>query len=169
MSEAPRFNRRRLAVLLGVAAAVLTLDQWSKRWAQHALSDGSVQHVIWTLQFNLTHNSGMAFSTGVGAGRFIGVAAIIIVVAVIMTAARHASPTVVVAAGLVLGGALGNLADRAFRGNGFLDGAVIDFIDFQWFPIFNVADIGVDVGAAIFVIWSLVTGRRPRVTEGNNA
>jgi len=72
---------------------------------------------------------------------------------------------VVVAAGLVLGGAVGNLLDRAFRGNGFLDGAVIDFIDFQWVPIFNVADIGVDVGAGIFVIWSLVAGRSKREVQ----
>ena len=165
MANTPHPNRRRRLLMVGVAALVVLLDQWSKRWAQHALGDGSVQHVIWTLQFNLTHNSGMAFSTGAGAGRFIGLAAIVIVVVVALTAARHASPTVVVAAGLVLGGAVGNLLDRAFRGNGFLDGAVIDFIDFQWFPIFNVADIGVDVGAGIFVIWSLVAGRSKREVQ----
>ena len=46
-----------------------------------------------------------------------------------------------VAVGLVLGGALGNLADRAFRGDGgFLQGGVVDFIDLQWWPVFNVAD-----------------------------
>ena len=42
-----------------------------------------------------------------------------------------------------LGGALGNLIDRAFReGDGFLGGAVVDFIDLQWWPVFNVADVG---------------------------
>ena len=80
MANTPHPNRRRRLLMVGVAALVVLLDQWSKRWAQHALGDGSVQHVIWTLQFNLTHNSGMAFSTGAGAGRFIGLAAIVIVV-----------------------------------------------------------------------------------------
>ncbi len=65
------------------------------------------------------------------------------------------SRTVDVAAGLVMGGALGNLVDRLFRGDGWLHGSVIDFIDFQWFPIFNVADIAVNVGGGLFILWSL--------------
>ena len=49
-----------------------------------------------------------------------------------------------VALGLIVGGALGNLVDRAFRGDaGFLQGAVVDFIDVQWWPVFNVADMAV--------------------------
>ena len=48
-----------------------------------------------------------------------------------------------VAIGLVVGGRLGNLLDRALReGDGFLGGGVVDFIDLQWWPVFNVADIG---------------------------
>ena len=54
--------------------------------------------------------------------------------------------------GLVLGGALGNLVDRAFReGSGFLGGAVVDFIDLQWWPVFNVADTAVSVGGVLLV------------------
>jgi signal peptidase II len=54
---------------------------------------------------------------------------------------------------MILGGALGNLADRAFReGDRVLGGAVVDFIDFQWFPVFNVADIGVVGGAMLLVL-----------------
>ena len=46
-----------------------------------------------------------------------------------------------VGSGVVLGGALGNLIDRALRdGHGFLGGRVVDFIDLQWWPVFNVAD-----------------------------
>jgi signal peptidase II len=59
-----------------------------------------------------------------------------------------------VAVGLVLGGAAGNLADRAFRaGDGFLGGAVIDFIDAQWYPVFNVADMAV-VGGALLLLFA---------------
>jgi signal peptidase II len=55
--------------------------------------------------------------------------------------------------GLVLGGAFGNLADRVFRdGSGFLGGAVVDFIDLQWWPVFNVADAAVCVGAVLLVL-----------------
>jgi signal peptidase II len=57
-----------------------------------------------------------------------------------------------VALGLVLGGAVGNLVDRAFRGDGFLDGGVVDFVDFSFFPAFNVADSAITVGA-ILALW----------------
>ena len=63
--------------------------------------------------------------------------------------------------GLVAGGALGNLIDRAFRGDaGFMQGAVIDFIDVQWWPVFNVADMAVSIGAVLLVIvLAFVRGR----------
>ena len=51
---------------------------------------------------------------------------------------------------------MGNLIDRAFRGDqGFLHGAVVDFINLQWWPVFNVADMGVVVGAILLVIVGL--------------
>jgi signal peptidase II len=52
----------------------------------------------------------------------------------------------------ILGGALGNIADRLFRGEGFLHGKVVDFIDFQWFPIFNVADSCITIGAIVLMV-----------------
>ena len=58
-----------------------------------------------------------------------------------------------VSLGLVLGGAVGNLLDRIFReGSGFLGGAVVDFVDLQWWPIFNVADAAVSIGGVLLVI-----------------
>ena len=57
--------------------------------------------------------------------------------------------------GLLLGGATGNVVDRVFRGHG---GAVVDFIDLQWWPVFNVADTCVVTGALLFV---LVSSRKP--------
>ena len=93
------------------------------------------------------------------------VGVLVVAVAVLAMVRRADSRAVVVAAGLVAGGAVGNVVDRLFRGEGWMRGRVIDFIDFQWFPIFNVADIGVDVGAGIFVIWSLVAGRSKREVQ----
>ncbi len=47
---------------------------------------------------------------------------------------------------------MGNLVDRAFRaGDGFLGGGVVDFVDVQWYPIFNVADMGVVLGALLLL------------------
>ena len=58
-----------------------------------------------------------------------------------------------VAMGMIVGGALGNLGDRLFRGDaGFLHGSVVDFIDLQWWPVFNVADMGVVCGAVLLAI-----------------
>jgi len=150
----------RLRLTFAIAAAVLVLDQLTKHWAVNALSDGRAHHFIWTLQWNLSFNSGMAFSKGQGIGPIIGLLAVVVVVVILLGSRANTSRVVGAAAGFVVGGALGNLADRLFRGDGWLHGSVIDFIDFQWFPIFNVADIGVNVGGALFVLWSLFSPRQ---------
>lgn len=145
----------RLRFVFAIAIAVVLLDQSTKHWAISALADRDHIHVVWTLQWNLAFNSGMAFSKGQGIGPIIGLLALVVVVLIVRSVSRQTSLTAAVAAGLVLGGAVGNLVDRLFRGRGWLRGEVIDFIDFQWFPIFNVADIAVNVGGALFVLWSL--------------
>ena len=74
-----------------------------------------------------------------------------------------------VALALIVGGALGNVIDRAFRGDsGFFQGGVVDFIDLQWWPIFNVADIGVVCGAILLVISTLLApdDEPPAVSDG---
>ena len=117
--------------------------------------------MVWTLQFNLVFNTGAAFSQGRGLGPFIGVAAAVVVVVLLWTGRAVPNRLGAVAMGAVLGGALGNLSDRAFRrGDGFLGGAVVDFIDFQWFPVFNVADIGVVGGAFLLMLATVLDERR---------
>jgi signal peptidase II len=155
-ARAPARRKVSLAVPLTIAAAVVVLDQLTKHWAQNALAE-STKHIIWTLQLNLSFNSGMAFSTGRGIGPFIGAVAIVVIIGLAMSVRRVAGDSVLaaVAAGLVVGGAIGNLADRIFRGDGWLHGSVIDFIDLQWFPIFNVADAAITIGGGLFIIWTL--------------
>ena len=64
--------------------------------------------------------------------------------------------------GGLAGGAVGNLADRLFRADdGFLSGAVIDFIDLQWWPIFNIADIAIVGGVLSLIGLSLVRPQDP--------
>ena len=68
--------------------------------------------------------------------------------------------TELIALGLILGGALGNLSDRIFRGSGVLDGNVIDWIDWWFIPTFNVADVALNVGVATLLIAVLFMARR---------
>jgi signal peptidase II len=144
-----------LPIVLAVAVAVVALDQLTKHWALEALSDGRARHVIWTLQWNLTFNSGMAFSRGQGIGPIIGAVALVVIVAMVLSLRRASSRLATVAVGLVVGGAIGNLGDRLFRDKGWLRGSVVDFIDLQWFPIFNIADMGVTIGGVLLLIAAL--------------
>jgi signal peptidase II len=145
-----------------IALVVVGLDQLTKRWAVSELTNSRPRHVIWTLQWNLTRNSGMAFSKAQGIGPLIGIAALLVVVWLAWTSRMLTSRVTRVAAGLIAGGAIGNLVDRVFRGDRILHGEVIDFIDFQWFPIFNVADMAIDIGGALFVFWTVFGHRRAR-------
>lgn len=145
----------RLRLTLAIALAIVALDQVTKHWAVNTLTDAPPRPVFWTLQWNLTFNSGMAFSKGEGMGAIIGVIALVVVVVILSGVRKNTNRVVAVAAGFVVGGAIGNLIDRLFRDEGWLRGSVVDFIDFQWFPIFNVADMGVNVGGVLFVLWSL--------------
>jgi signal peptidase II len=135
-------------LVAGTAAAVVLVDQLTKEWALRSLADGPV-HLIWTLRFNLSINSGIAFGLGRGLGPVVVLAGIAVLVA-LMALTRSARLGVLgaVAAGLVFGGAVGNLADRLFRDQG----GVVDFVDLQWWPIFNVADAAISVGA-LLLLW----------------
>lgn len=146
-----------LSSMLG--AAVVALDQLTKHWALGRLSDGDVIHVIWTLQFNLAFNSGMAFGRARGLGPVIAVVATLVIVWLLVSFRRASSRLSTVAVGLVIGGAAGNLVDRVFRGGSFLRGSVVDFIDFQWFPIFNVADVAINIGGVLLVVGFVLDAR----------
>jgi signal peptidase II len=81
-------------------------------------------------------------------------------VVVLVAVGRSVDRTAIaVALGLVLGGALGNLADRLFRSPGFGRGSVVDFVDLRWWPVFNVADAAITCGCVVLVLLSL--GRSP--------
>jgi len=145
-------------VLFGaVAVGWVIADQLSKWWAVSSLDDRTVD-VVWTLRFHLTVNYGASFSLGTGFGAWIGVLALVVVGILVWKGGSVRTRLGAVALGMIVGGALGNVLDRAFRGDaGFFQGGVIDFIDFQWWPVFNVADIGVVCGAILLVISTLLT------------
>ncbi|MCA1842819.1 MAG: signal peptidase II [Actinobacteria bacterium] len=144
--------------MAGVAAAVVLLDQVTKTWALHHLSGGRIIHLVWTLRLALSFNSGAAFGIGTGFGPFLVAGGVALVAAFAFMGrglGLGRSALVMAAVGLVLGGAVGNVADRVLRDH---DGAVIDFVDLQWWPVFNVADAAITVGAATLAL----SGRRAR-------
>ena len=101
----------------------------------------------------------MAFSKGQGLGRLIGLLAIGVAVWLWLSL-RKASTTIgLVGTAMLIGGAIGNVVDRLFRGDAWLKGSVVDFIDLQWFPVFNVADSSVAIGAMLLIYSSIVASR----------
>ncbi|HEX2577085.1 MAG TPA: signal peptidase II [Aquihabitans sp.] len=155
-SAPPVVGPRKLGLVALVGLGVLAVDQATKHWALNALQDGPID-VVWTLRWNLLYNTGTAFSmgSGKGLGPWISVLAIVVVVGLSLGFTSRFRLGAV-AAGLIAGGAVGNLVDRAFRGDaGFLGGAVIDFVDLQWWPVFNVADAAICIGAGLLVLASI--------------
>ena len=155
-----RASRGELLAIVAMAIVVVIADQLTKAWAQRTLGDGHEIKIVGSLRFLLTYNSGMAFSRGRGFGPVIGVLALVMVVVMLATLRREGSRLARVALGLVIGGAAGNIGDRIFRSGGFLRGEVVDFIDPQFWPVFNVADMAVTSGGALLLLGALVASRR---------
>lgn len=141
-------RRRRLVIALAVAAVIVATDQVTKTLAVDHLSSGPV-HVIGPLSLELAFNSGVAFSLGTGDTLPIILVAIGLIVVVFWFLRGAPSNTIATGLGLVLGGAVGNLADRLFRGR---HGAVVDFIHLGFWPTFNVADSSIVCGCVVLVI-----------------
>jgi signal peptidase II len=139
--------------MVPIALVVVVLDQLTKWWALERLDDGRIIDVVWTLRFNLVFNSGTASSLGRGLGPVLGVVAVLVVLVLVRYGRMVSSGPTAIGLGLVLGGAVGNLIDRMFRrGDGFLGGYVVDFVDLQWWPVFNVADMGIVIGGAVVAL-----------------
>jgi signal peptidase II len=151
---APVASARLWRVAAAVTAIVL-LDQLTKIWAVAALSDGPFSIVGEGVEFHLTRNPGGAFGRFQGMTPLLAVGAVLVTVWLVRTVRTASDPWMVVALTLVLGGALGNLTDRFARSPGFLRGHVVDFVKVGSFPVFNVADSCVTVGAVLLIVRTL--------------
>jgi signal peptidase II len=160
MSDVTATKNASKAIAYWLILAVVVADQLTKQWVLNALSDGKVVKLFWTLQFNLVFNSGMAFSQGQGVGRIIGVLAIFVVIGLLMSLRDAKIFATTIGTGLLVGGATGNILDRLFRDGGWMGGSVVDFIDLQWFPVFNVADSAVTIGAGFLILGAFMTRAR---------
>lgn len=149
--------RRRLRLLLTVAAIVLILDVVTKILAVRLLTPGQPVSIIGdTVTWTLVRNSGAAFSMATGYTWVLTLVASAVVIGIIWMGRRLLSPWWALGLGMILGGALGNLADRFFRSPGPLRGHVVDFLSIGWWPVFNVADAAVVCGAILLVVLSVL-------------
>ncbi len=162
MSGRDRDWIRWYAPLVLGALAVIVVDQLSKSWAVSALSDGEPIALIGPLEFRLAFNSGMAFSQGEGKGLLISAVGLGIVAFLVWTARSVPATWMRVVMGVVAGGAIGNIVDRAVRSSyeaapGIMKGKVVDFIYTGFWPTFNVADSAIVVGGIVLAIamWRL--------------
>ena len=159
---------RSAATLFVVAILVWSLDRLSKVWVEHELvGRPPITLIPRVLDLRFTTNPGGAFSLGQSAPWLFIAASIAVSLAIIGTSFRHSNVGTAVALGLILGGALGNLTDRVVRGP-HLTGRVVDFIDLHVWPIFNLADSAIVVGAVVLTISSFVfdRGRAPSSDAG---
>ena len=152
-----RVGRRAAVWVFGTASVVYLLDRATKLWAEHALPGHPIDVIPGALTLRFTTNSGGAFSVGEGSPWLFVGASIAVIVALLFMGFRRRDRLYRVAVGLVLAGALGNLTDRALRGPGFR-GRVIDFVDLHVWPVFNLADSAIVVGA-LLIAWDSLRSR----------
>ena len=139
----------RLAAAGAVTAAVVAADQVTKAVAVASLHHPV--HVIGPFGLALGYNSGSAFSLFTADAPVVTAVAVVLVGVLLWLAWRAPTTRVAVAVGLVLGGAVGNLCDRAARGK------VVDFITLTHWPTFNVADAAITVGVILLAVFYLFT------------
>jgi signal peptidase II len=142
-------RRRAIALALAVAAAVVAADQITKAIVRASID--RTERIDLVAGFGLvnTRNTGVAFGFFTGGGAFVAIAAGVALVALLAFFATHAGrPLVWLPTGLLIGGAVGNLIDRA------AEGSVTDFLDPPLWPAFNVADAAITIGvvALLYVI-----------------
>ena len=137
-----------------IAAVVLVADRVTTSLALDHLHE--VRHVWGPFGLALTYNSGFAFSLFSGRADFVTVLLCIGVVVLSVVVSQVRTVTLAVGAGLVLGGAVGNLSERIVGGPG---GQVPDFVTLDHWPTFNLADACVTVGVVIIIVALLFGGR----------
>ncbi|WP_238613254.1 signal peptidase II [Candidatus Oscillochloris fontis] len=136
-----------------IATGVIIADQVSKVWVVQALGPATMTRFIPVVgdaaRIAYSQNTGVAFSLFQDVPQFLTFTSLLIIAAAIYfyrTQLPNQSFFVQLIMGLIMGGAFGNLIDRVRIGY------VVDFIQIGWFPIFNLADCAISVGAFLLII-----------------
>ena len=169
-----RPSRNRLVSTALVAIIIVALDIASKAWVLRTIGPADRKRIVGTLSLVRRFNTGAAFSFGNGKRATAWLVTVVVCVVVVSVTRHLVNPpeNSPVASdrrwwwvlGLIVGGAVGNQLDRLFRDGGWNRGAVVDFIDVGFFPIFNVADSALTVGciaaATLSLLAAPLSGRR---------
>ena len=168
----PRRATRLKLVFAAVAVAAYATDLVTKHLAVTRLADGDVAVFGDWFVLHLVRNPGAAFSTGTQYTFALSCLAIAAVCVVLWFSRRIADPWWAVGLGFLLGGVAGNLTDRLFRDPGPMLGHVIDLFMVPNWPVFNVADICINVAAGVILLQTFrgigIDGRREDA-EGREA
>jgi len=152
-SSHPRGAARYRLTFAGVALLVWAVDQGTKWLAVEHLTDrGRVDVVGDLFGLRLTRNPGAAFSFGTTFTEVFTVLAIVACAVVLFLSPRLGNQLWAVGFGFLLAGVAGNLTDRIFRSPGMFSGHVVDFLELPNWPIFNVADVSLDVAVAVIIL-----------------
>ena len=137
-----------LVPALAACGVIVAVDQGTKALATSLVSRGDRVEVLPFLAFENVRNKGVAFGIGGDISAvFIGATIIVLLGFLVYLAFRGGTGWLVwLPAALLIGGALGNLADRA------RDGAVTDFIDLPLWPTFNLADVAIVAGVLLLLL-----------------
>ena len=136
MTRADGWRRAAIA-----AALFMTLDQVTKQIVIASIHRGDSINIFFGIDLTNVRNTGVAFGALAGGGALVSLLTLAaVLLLLVFFALRAATPWLWLPVGIIAGGALGNLADRA------RDGAVIDFIDPVLWPAFNLADMGIVLG-----------------------
>ena len=144
-------------MLAGVAAFVLAADVITKALVVMHLRPDEPVHVLGdVLMLDLLRNPGAAFSVGTGDTIVFTAIAVGVVIYIARTARNLRSVGWAITLGLLLGGAIGNLADRIFRAPGLFRGNVVDWIELtRYWPVFNIADSAIVCGGILTVLLAM--------------
>jgi signal peptidase II len=160
--RAPANWMRRVLVAV---AAIVVLDQLTKSWVVARYSQSPLSIVGDTVEFHVTRNAGSAFGRFQGMTPILAIGAIVVSVFLVRTVRRASDAWTVAALALVLGGALGNFVDRVVRAPGCMRGHVVDFVKVGSFPVFNLADSCITIGAILLVLRSLFPPTEPDAAD----
>ncbi len=144
-----------------IAIVTFGIDQLLK-WAvkTHMVIGQSIPVFPPTLYLAYIRNPGGAFSIFPNQRwLFIVVATIVIVAAIMVNQRWRPGALGKIGLGMLLGGALGNMADRLFSGT------VVDYVSLKYFAIFNAADVAIDVGVGLLVLYSLLKDRQAKAAQ----
>jgi signal peptidase II len=143
----PRDGARAWGLAVALCGLVLIVDQAAKAIVESELVPGEQVDVLGPLGLTLAHNQGVAFGLASGSDAPLIVFAVLALGFVGFLLARNpTTPGMWIAAGLVAGGAVGNLIDRLRAGE------VTDYIEIGSWPPFNVADMAITAGVLVFAL-----------------